>query len=76
MAVDNFNLLSNDDISKDGEEGENSGKSGLSVDNEEGDMVDFKAVGEIANSGSAFVSVGDDDNFVATIDEFLHWVRP
>ena len=32
-------------------------------------MVDFEAVGEIADAGAAFVGVGDDDDFVAAVDE-------
>ena len=32
-------------------------------------MVDLEAVGEIADAGAAFVGVGDDDDFVAAVDE-------
>ena len=32
-------------------------------------MVDFEAVCEIADAGAAFVGVGDDDDFVAAVDE-------
>lgn len=34
-------------------------------------MVDFEAVGEVADSGAAGVSVRDDYDFVAAVDEFL-----
>ncbi len=33
-------------------------------------MVDFETVGEVAHAGSAGVGVGDDDDFVAAVDEF------
>lgn len=33
-------------------------------------MVDFEAIREVSNAGSAFVRVRDDDNLVSAVDEF------
>jgi hypothetical protein len=33
-------------------------------------VVDFQAICEVPNASSTFVSVGDDDYFVAAVDEF------
>jgi hypothetical protein len=71
MTMNNLDVLANDDISKDGEEGKDGGEGGLAVDDKERDVVDLEAVGEVADSGAAFVCVSDDDHFVSTIDEFL-----
>jgi hypothetical protein len=70
MAMDNFNLLPDDDVSKDWKEGEDGGEGGLAVYDEEGYVVDLEAIGQISNAGSTFVCMGDDDDFVAAIDEF------
>lgn len=71
MTVDNLNLFANDDVAEYGEEREERRHRGLAVYDEEGDMVDFEAICEVAYSGAAFVGVGDDDDFVAAVDEFL-----
>ena len=34
-------------------------------------MVDFEAVGEVAYAGAAFIGMGNDDDLVAAVDEFL-----
>lgn len=70
MTMHNLNLLSDDNISKNRKEGKHGGESGFAVDDEEGDVVDFEAVGEVADSRAAFVGVGDDDDLVAAVDEF------
>ena len=33
-------------------------------------MIDLKAICEISNTGAPLIGVGDDDNFMAAIDEF------
>ena len=71
MTMNNLNLFANDDIAEYGEEREERRHRGLAVDDEEGDMVDFEAVGEVAYAGAAFIGVGYDDDFVAAVDEFL-----
>lgn len=71
VSVDNLDALPDDNVAKDGEEGEDCWKGGLAVDDEKGDVVDFQAIGEIANSGTALVGVGDYDDFVTAVYEFL-----
>lgn len=34
-------------------------------------MIDFQAIGEVANSCSTFVRMRDDYDFVSAVDEFL-----
>jgi hypothetical protein len=75
MAMNNFDLFSENDVSEDGKEGEDGWKRGLSVDDEEGNMVDFETVGEISDSCSAFVCMCDYDDFMASVDEFLNGVN-
>ena len=71
MAVHYLDLLADDDVPEDGEEGEDGGERGFAVDGPEGNVVDFEAIGEVADSFAAFEGVGDDNDFVATVDEFL-----
>lgn len=71
MTMDNLYLFSDDDVAEDGKERKDGRKCCLAVDNEEGDVVDFETVGEIAHSGPALVRVGDDDHFVSTVNQFL-----
>ena len=69
MAVYDFNLLSDADVAKDGEEGEDIRECRLSVDDKKGDIVHLQAVGEISHACAVVVCVSDDDDFVATVDE-------
>jgi hypothetical protein len=71
MAVHYLDLLADDDVPEDGEEGEHGGERSLAVDGPEGDVVDFEAIGEVADSLASLEGVGDDDDLVATVDEFL-----
>jgi hypothetical protein len=76
MAVDNLDLLADDDIAEDGKSGEDGWERGLPVDGPEGYVVYLEAIGEVADAGAAWVCVCDDNNLVATVDEFLNvWVR-
>lgn len=70
MAVNNLYALPDTDISEDGKEGKDSGKSGGTVDDKEGDVVDFDAVGKVSDTFAIVVGVGDDDDLVTAIDEF------
>lgn len=70
MAMHDLNFFPQNNISEYGEEGEDGGEGGFAVDDEKGDMVDFETVGQVAHAGSAGVGVGDDDDFVAAVDEF------
>ena len=69
MAMYNLDLLSNDDIAEDWEEGEHGWKGRCAVDDEKGDMVDFEAVREIPHSRAPVVGVRYNDDFVSSIDE-------
>jgi hypothetical protein len=70
MAMDDFNLLTNADIPQYGKEREDSGESRLSVDDEKRHMVDFETVVEVADPLAVVVGVCDDDDLVASVDEF------
>lgn len=69
MAMDDFNLLADADVAQYGEEGEDGGEGRRAVDDEEGHVVDFEAVVEVANALAIVVVMGDDDDFVASVDE-------
>jgi hypothetical protein len=69
MSMNNLDLLADDNIAEDREEREDGGKGGFSVDDEERHIVDLEAVGKISYSSSSFVCMGDDDNFVPTVNE-------
>ena len=69
VAMNNLNLFSNDDIPEDGEEGEDGWKGRGTIDDEEWDVIDLESIRKIAHAGPSFVCVGDDDDFVASIDE-------
>jgi hypothetical protein len=75
MAVHDFNLLPDDDVAEDGEEGKHGGEGRLPIDDEEGHMIDFDAIGQVPYSVPAFVCMGDDDDFMASVDEFLLRIR-
>ena len=70
MPMHNFNLLSQNDISKDRKEGKDSRESSFSIDNKKRHMIDLEAIREISNTSAPFIGVSDDDDFVAAIDEF------
>ena len=61
------------DGAEDGEEAEDGGEGGFAVDDEEGHVVDFETIGEVADACAALVGVCDYDDFVAAVDEFLVW---
>lgn len=69
MTVNNFNLLSDNNIAEYWEEGENGRHCGLAIDDEERDMVHFKTIGEVSNATTTFVGMRYDDYLVASIDE-------
>lgn len=71
MPVDNLDLLANDNVPENGEEGENRRHSGLAVYNEERDVVDLESIGKVADPGASFVGMGNDDHFVASVNKFL-----
>lgn len=71
MAVHYLDALADDDIAEDGEEREDGWKGRLAVDDEEGHVVDFKAVGKVAHTCTAGVGMRNHNHLVAPIDEFL-----
>lgn len=71
MAVHYLDLLADNDVAEDWEEGEDGWEACLAIDDEKRDIVDFKAIGQVSHTGSTGVGVCDNDNFVSTIDEFL-----
>ena len=71
MSVDDFNLLSQDDVAEDGEEGEDGRERRPAVHHQERDMVHFQAIRQVPYSCAAWIGVGDDDDLVAAVDEFL-----
>jgi hypothetical protein len=71
MAVDDLNLLANDNVAEYRKERKDGREGGFAVDDEEGDVVDFQAIGEVADSCSTFVRMRNYDDFVSTVDEFL-----
>lgn len=64
-------LLPDDDVSEDWKEGEDRWHGGLSIDDHEWNIVNLETICQVANTGAITIGMSDDDNFVATIDEFL-----
>lgn len=71
VAVDDVDVLADDDVAEDWEEGEDGGQGGGAVDDPEGHVVDLEAVGQVAHALAVFVGVRDDDDLVAAVDEAL-----
>jgi hypothetical protein len=70
MAMHNLYLLSYDDIPEYWEEREDCWKGSSSVYDQERYMVDLESIREVSHTGSALVRVGDDNDLVASVDEF------
>lgn len=70
MPMHNFYALSYHNIAEYREEGKYGRERRLAVDDEEGDVVDFETIGEVADTSAAFVGMGYNDDLVATVDEF------
>lgn len=71
MAMDDFDLFAYDNVAENREEGEDCREGGLAIDDEEGNVIDLESVGEIPDTGSTFIGMRDDDNFVSSINQFL-----
>lgn len=74
MTVYYLYVLSYNNVPKDWEEREDGREGGFAVDDEEGNMVDLQPVRKVPHSGTAFVGMSDDNDFVPAIDEFLPWL--
>lgn len=71
MAMNDLDLLTDDNVAKDGEEGEDGGEGSLAIDNKEGYVIDLEAVGQVADASATLVLMGDDDDLVTTVNELL-----
>lgn len=71
MSVDDIDILSNDDIPEYREERKYCWKRRLSIDDEEWDIIDLEAIGEVAHAMAGLVRMCYDYYLVATIPEFL-----
>jgi hypothetical protein len=71
MSVNDIYVFSNDDITEYREKREDGGERRLSVDDEEGNVVDLKAVGEVAHAMTGLVGMGYYYYFMAAVPEFL-----
>jgi hypothetical protein len=71
MSMDYLDALTYYNISENGEEGENGGECGLAIDDEKGDVVDLEAVCKVPYTSSTGIGMGDDNDLVAAINEFL-----
>lgn len=69
--MNDFDLLTDDDVPEMWEEGEDGRERCLSIHSPKGHIVDLEAIGEVSDPSASRVLVGDDDNFVSTINEFL-----
>lgn len=69
MAVHNLYTFSDEDVSKDWPEGEDGGKGGLPVDDQERNMIYFEAVRKVSYAGTARIGVSNDHDFMSSIDE-------
>lgn len=67
MSMDDLDLLPNDNVAEDWEEREHCWEGRVSVDDQEGDMIDFEAVCQVMNAGSTFGGMSDDNHFVTSI---------
>lgn len=70
MSVHNLNLLPNTNIPQNRKKREDSRKRGLAIDDEEGYVVDFESVCEVADAFAVIMGVGDDDDLVAAVYQF------
>lgn len=71
VSVDDLDLLADDDVPEDWEKGEDGWKGRFPVDDEERDVIDFQSVREIPDPGATLICVRDDNDFVASVYQFL-----
>jgi len=69
MSMHDLDLLSNYDVAKDGEEGEQARKCRGAVDDQKRDMVDLQAICEISDASPSLVGMGYDNNLMPSVDE-------
>lgn len=71
MAMYDLNALANHNVSKYREEGEDCWECRLAIDDQEGNIIDFEAIGQVSHACSTSVGMGDDNDFMSAINEFL-----
>ena len=71
MAVDDMNLLADEDLTQYGKRAEDSWEGRRAIDNPVRQMIHLETVRQVANTGSAGVGVRDDDDVMAAIYELL-----
>ncbi len=69
VTVYNLYPLSNDDVAEEREEGEDGRKGGGAVDDGKGNMEDFDAIGQVSDTLSILIGVGDNNDLVASVDQ-------
>lgn len=69
VGVDDVDFFADEDLPKEGKAADVSEEDDLVVQGDEGAVVDFEAVGHVANTGAALVAVGEDDDLVAALHE-------
>ena len=70
MAVNDIDSFPQHNVPENGKETKHGRKGGAAVDDQERHVVDFQSVGQVAHASPPLVGVGDDDYFVAAVDEF------
>ena len=71
MSMYNLDLLTYNYIAEYGEKREDCWHRRFSVYNKKRNMIDLEAICQVSNSCSALVRVGNDDNFVSSVNQFL-----
>lgn len=73
VAVHNLDLLTNENLAQQWKRAEDGRESGRAVNHPMREMVDLDTVRQIAYATAARIVVGmcDDDDIMATVDEFL-----
>lgn len=71
MTVYYVDLLPNDNVAEYREKRENGRKRGRAIDDEERHVVNFEAVGQVADAGSILIRVRYDYHLVASINKSL-----
>ena len=71
MSMHDLYLLTNHNVSKDGEEGKDRRHRRFPVNHKEWHMVNFEPICKVPDTGSSFVGMGNDDDFMAAIDKLL-----
>ena len=69
MAMYNLDLFAYNNIAEDGKERKYCRKSRLAIYYKKWYMVDFEAVCEVPDAGSALICMGNDHHFVTTVDQ-------